>query len=452
MFAVTANQHRAGESRPARLGRFRTEPFREADQFSGFSAPATVAHNRAGLRGRPPRTRHAGGSLARCRTDRRRRADALLRTSTTTANQVTISSVRVLRTQPDGPALSGRDVVVAVRRGPVALVEDVLDVELRLPVLVEGGVDRAVEADEAGELHAIVGARKRVRKGDDAECARPHRRELVLVPQRELVERHQLHDVAGDDRRRGVAGHPRVGVGIAEHALPIGRDVTFQLGLETADAVASRQDEEAGIGRIGERHVLPVELVDRRAEQELRADVVLDPDLLVLEPLRLEDRGAVGERAELVAGGRQVRDRVDAVDRQRLDRQNVPLADPSNPGFFILSGSNRIRGFETELKGYVTADWQSVLGYAYTDARVTSDTSATIVAGNVVQLVPLHQFSFWNKYQFTPMWAGALGVIYFSDSFASSDDTVKLPGWVRLDGAVYATIDQHWKAQLNVEN
>lgn len=136
----------------------------------------------------------------------------------------------------------------------------------------------------------------------------------------------------------------------------------------------------------------------------------------------------------------------------QLDRQNVPLADPSNPGFFILSGSNRIRGFETELKGYVTADWQSVLGYAYTDARVTSDTSATIVAGNVVQLVPFHQFSFWNKYQFTSMWAGALGIIYFSDSFASSDDTVKLPGFARFDGAIYATIDQHWKAQLNVEN
>ena len=72
-----------------------------------------------------------------------------------------------------------------------------------------------------------------------------------------------------------------------------------------------------------------------------------------------------------------------------LNRTNVPLADPNNPGFFILSGSNRIRGFETELNGYVTDEWQSKFGYAYTDARVTSNTSATIVAGNRVQLVPL---------------------------------------------------------------
>jgi len=136
----------------------------------------------------------------------------------------------------------------------------------------------------------------------------------------------------------------------------------------------------------------------------------------------------------------------------QLDRTNVPLADPNNAGFFILSGKNRIRGFETELTGYVTDAWQSKLGYAYTDARVTSNTSATILAGNRVQLVPLNQFSWWNKYQFDPLWAGALGVIYFSDSFASSDDTVRLPGFVRFDAAVYRKIDETWRVQLNIEN
>ena len=32
-----------------------------------------------------------------------------------------------------------------------------------------------------------------------------------------------------------------------------------------------------------------------------------------------------------------------------------------------------IRGFETALTGYVTPDWQAVLGYAYTDARIASE-------------------------------------------------------------------------------
>lgn len=135
-----------------------------------------------------------------------------------------------------------------------------------------------------------------------------------------------------------------------------------------------------------------------------------------------------------------------------LKRTNIPLPDPNNAGFFILSGSNRIKGFETALNGYVTKDWQSSFGYAYTDARVTSATSATIVPGNRIQLVPINQFSWWNKYQLDPTWAAAVGVVHLSDSFASSDDSVRLPGFTRVDAALYMKINEMWRAQLNVEN
>ena len=136
----------------------------------------------------------------------------------------------------------------------------------------------------------------------------------------------------------------------------------------------------------------------------------------------------------------------------QLNRTNVPIADPSGNGLFFPSGAHLIRGFESALTGYVTPDWQSTFGYAYTDARITSATSPTIVPGNRVQLVPYNQFSLWNKYQIDPVWSAALGVIYFSDSFASSDDTVRLPGFVRFDAAVYAKLNENWRMQLNVEN
>jgi catecholate siderophore receptor len=143
----------------------------------------------------------------------------------------------------------------------------------------------------------------------------------------------------------------------------------------------------------------------------------------------------------------------------QLNRTNVPLA--VGGGLFAISGSNVIKGVETALTGYVTNEWQTTLGYAYTDARIGSDTNSstaavppppTILRGNRVQLVPFNQFSWWNKYQFDPMWSAAIGVIYFSDSYAASDDFVRLPGFVRFDAGVYAKIDEHWRAQLNIEN
>jgi catecholate siderophore receptor len=140
-----------------------------------------------------------------------------------------------------------------------------------------------------------------------------------------------------------------------------------------------------------------------------------------------------------------------------LKRTNQPIPDGSRPGFSLPNGATNVRGFETALNGYVTDEWQTVLGYAYTDARIAKDltvpsNSLPVVTGNRVQLVPLNQFSWWNKYQFNPTWGAGLGAIYFSNSYASSDDTVRLPGFVRFDAAVYARINETWKAQINVEN
>jgi catecholate siderophore receptor len=135
-----------------------------------------------------------------------------------------------------------------------------------------------------------------------------------------------------------------------------------------------------------------------------------------------------------------------------LDRTNQRLPDPNNAGFFILSGATKTRGVEVGLTGNVTDDWQISGGYAHTDAKIKSNTSASIVAGNRVGLVPYNTFSLWNRYQFTPMWGAGVGVIHYTDYFASSDDMVNIPGFTRVDAAVYFNLNEQWRAQLNVEN
>ena len=72
--------------------------------------------------------------------------------------------------------------------------------------------------------------------------------------------------------------------------------------------------------------------------------------------------------------------------------------------------------------------------------------------GNEVALVPRHTFSLWNKYQFLPNWAAGLGVISRSDMFASVNNGVTLPGFARVDAAMFWNINENFKAQLNVEN
>jgi outer membrane receptor for monomeric catechols len=51
-------------------------------------------------------------------------------------------------------------------------------------------------------------------------------------------------------------------------------------------------------------------------------------------------------------------------------------------------------------------------------------------------LVPLNTFTMWNKYQFTPNVGRGLGVIHYDDFFATSDDTVKLKAFTRVDAVL----------------
>src|SRR4051812_38974544 len=61
------------------------------------------------------------------------------------------------RGKPDRQRLPRRDVVVAVGGRPIMLVEQVLDIELHAPVLVDLAVNGRIEANEARQPHRVIG-------------------------------------------------------------------------------------------------------------------------------------------------------------------------------------------------------------------------------------------------------------------------------------------------------
>ena len=72
--------------------------------------------------------------------------------------------------------------------------------------------------------------------------------------------------------------------------------------------------------------------------------------------------------------------------------------------------------------------------------------------GAIVAQVPRHMFSFWNKVQIRPKLGVGLGIVGRSATFATVDNSVILPGYTRLDAALFYTISNQWRLQLNVEN
>lgn len=134
----------------------------------------------------------------------------------------------------------------------------------------------------------------------------------------------------------------------------------------------------------------------------------------------------------------------------QLDRKNQSVAIA--PGVNAIIGESRTEGGEIALTGYLTDEWEVVAGYGYQEAEVVQGALTSPTTGNTIALVPRHTFSLWNKYQFLPNWAAGLGVISRSDMYANVDNNVTLPGFARVDAALFWDINEDVKAQLNVEN
>jgi catecholate siderophore receptor len=136
----------------------------------------------------------------------------------------------------------------------------------------------------------------------------------------------------------------------------------------------------------------------------------------------------------------------------QLDRENVAATDPVDPTRLVLVKGQRSKGVELGAEGVVRPGWTLVGGYAYQDGEITQTQSATVRAGARLAQLPRHSASLWNRVEVTPRLGLGLGVIYRSAIFASTDNAVTLPGFTRVDAALYYQVSDQVSAQLNVEN
>ncbi|MEK9825580.1 MAG: TonB-dependent receptor, partial [Methylotenera sp.] len=140
----------------------------------------------------------------------------------------------------------------------------------------------------------------------------------------------------------------------------------------------------------------------------------------------------------------------------KLERENIAVTDPANAGQNILLDGQETKGLELGVTGKVTDKWSVFGGYAFQDAEITKDQIvANISSGTTLAQTPRHTFSVWNRYDFNDTWGAAIGVVSRSDMYAATPTatgSTVLPGYTRLDAAVYGKLDKNLRLQLNLEN
>ncbi|MDA5193122.1 TonB-dependent receptor [Govanella unica] len=138
----------------------------------------------------------------------------------------------------------------------------------------------------------------------------------------------------------------------------------------------------------------------------------------------------------------------------QLDRSNVlvPL-DPNNAGLgSTLVKGQRTKGVELGASGNITDAWSVIASYAYQDGKLTAAQSLTVPAGAKLANLPKHSVALWNRYNILPQVGAGVGVIYQSKRYTTTDNTVVMPDFLRVDAALYYDINDMVSAQLNVEN
>jgi catecholate siderophore receptor len=135
----------------------------------------------------------------------------------------------------------------------------------------------------------------------------------------------------------------------------------------------------------------------------------------------------------------------------QLDRTNSTAHDPANPTVLVQTGAQRTTGYELGVSGDVTAAWQIAGGFASQRAVLTSATTAG-AAGATAPLVPHHTASLWNRVQLAPAVGVGLGLVHQSRMYAAIDNSVTVPAFNRVDGALFLSLTRSARLQLNVEN
>ncbi|CAI2767870.1 TonB-dependent siderophore receptor [Flavobacterium collinsii] len=126
-----------------------------------------------------------------------------------------------------------------------------------------------------------------------------------------------------------------------------------------------------------------------------------------------------------------------------INQRNILMNanDPANPDLLVTRGAERSRGFECDVAGFITADWQINASYSYIDAEITNDRDPSLI-GARKQNTPKNSANLWTRYNFNSDSALkdlgiGFGMQYQSSKVPWFTRSFTLPDFTAFDAALY---------------
>jgi len=127
-----------------------------------------------------------------------------------------------------------------------------------------------------------------------------------------------------------------------------------------------------------------------------------------------------------------------------ISQKNVLVGDPYDLENLMTVGEQRSRGFEWDVSGYLSPNFQVIASFAYADTEILEHGDAEFV-GERIGGAPTNSANFWARYDFTNDIFKGLGIgfgaQYSGDKYSwyafSAAERLLLPDYTVLDGALY---------------
>lgn len=128
-----------------------------------------------------------------------------------------------------------------------------------------------------------------------------------------------------------------------------------------------------------------------------------------------------------------------------ITQKNILVGDTFDLDNLTTIGEQRSRGFEMDISGYVSSNFQLIASYGFNDAEIIEDSLEEFV-GQRIGGAPRHNANFWARYDFineTMKGIGVgLGAQYVDERFTWYNptylpDRVLLPSYTVFDAAIY---------------
>ncbi|MFY9243625.1 MAG: TonB-dependent receptor [Polaribacter sp.] len=128
-----------------------------------------------------------------------------------------------------------------------------------------------------------------------------------------------------------------------------------------------------------------------------------------------------------------------------ITQKNILLGDTYDLDNLTTRGEQRSRGFEMDVSGYISSNFQLTASYGFTDAEIVEDAITEFI-GQRIGGAPKHNANFWGRYDFITKALKGIGIglgtqfigdryTWYNPTYAT--DRVLLPSYTVFDAAIY---------------